>query len=81
MASDVIDPQPRHGGGAAVEAGALIAEEAGRRTRALVGGSLQALDQQTQQNTALVEQTAAAAQSLHDQANALAEEVSRFRLP
>jgi methyl-accepting chemotaxis protein len=47
----------------------------------VVGSSLQALDQQTQQNAALVEQTAAAAKSLHDQANALAERVSRFRLP
>ena len=47
----------------------------------VVGGSLQALDQQTQQNAALVEQTAAAARSLHDQANALADRVSRFRLP
>ena len=47
----------------------------------VVGASLQALDQQTQQNAALVEQTAAAAKSLHDQANALADRVSRFRLP
>jgi len=47
----------------------------------VVGSSLQALDQQTQQNAALVEQTAAAARSLHDQANALADRVSRFRLP
>jgi methyl-accepting chemotaxis protein len=47
----------------------------------VVGSSLQVLDQQTQQNAALVEQTAAAAKSLHDQANALAERVSKFRLP
>ncbi len=47
----------------------------------IVGTSLQTLDQQTQQNAALVEETAAAAQSLHDQANGLAERVSRFRLP
>ena len=46
-----------------------------------VGGSIQSLDQQTQQNAALVEQTAAAAASLHDQANALAQRVARFRLP
>ncbi len=46
-----------------------------------VGGSIQTLDQQTQQNAALVEQTAAAATSLHDQANALAQRVSRFKLP
>ena len=47
----------------------------------LVGGSLQNLDQQTQQNAALVEQTAAAASSLRDQAQSLADRVSRFRLP
>jgi len=46
-----------------------------------VGGSIQALDQQTQQNAALVEQTAAAAAGLHTQAIALADRVSRFRLP
>ncbi|CAN5921070.1 hypothetical protein BH11PSE8_BH11PSE8_43530 [soil metagenome] len=47
----------------------------------LVGSSLQALDQQTQQNAALVEETAAAASSLHDQAIALADRVARFKLP
>lgn len=47
----------------------------------LVGESLQTLDQQTQQNAALVEETAAAAASLHDQAIALAERVARFKLP
>jgi methyl-accepting chemotaxis protein len=46
-----------------------------------VGGSIQALDQQTQQNAALVEQTAAAAAGLHHQAIALADRVARFRLP
>ncbi len=46
-----------------------------------VGGSIQSLDQQTQQNAALVEQTAAAAVGLHDQATALADRVARFRLP
>jgi methyl-accepting chemotaxis protein len=46
-----------------------------------VGGAIQVLDQQTQQNAALVEQTAAAAISLHDQATALAGRVARFRLP
>ena len=46
-----------------------------------VGGSIQSLDQQTQQNAALVEQTAAAAASLRDQANHLAQHVARFRLP
>ena len=47
----------------------------------LVGASLQSLDQQTQQNAALVEQTAAAASSLNDQAIALSDRVARFRLP
>ena len=47
----------------------------------LVSVSLQTLDQQVQQNAALVEQTAAAARSLQDQASALAERVSRFKLP
>ena len=46
-----------------------------------VGGSIQTLDHQTQQNAALVEQTAAAAISLHDQAISLAGRVARFRLP
>lgn len=43
--------------------------------------SLEALDQQTQQNASLVEQTAAAAATLREQANGLAERVARFRLP
>ena len=43
--------------------------------------SVQELDSVTQQNAALVEQTAAAAGSLRDQAQALAAEVSQFRLP
>lgn len=47
----------------------------------LVGDALQALDQQTQQNAALVEQTAASARGLHDQAVGLAKGVSKFRLP
>ena len=38
------------------------------------------LDQMTQQNAALVEQSAAAAESLHDQARRLAEVVGRFKL-
>jgi methyl-accepting chemotaxis protein len=46
-----------------------------------VDGSIQTLDEQTQQNAALVEETAAAAVSLHDQAVALAGRVARFRLP
>ena len=47
----------------------------------MVGASLQTLDQQTQANAALVEETAAAAASLHDQAIALSERVARFQLP
>ncbi len=47
----------------------------------LVGESLQTLDQQTQQNAALVEETAAAASNLHAQSIALAARVARFRLP
>ncbi|TXC66238.1 HAMP domain-containing protein [Piscinibacter aquaticus] len=43
--------------------------------------AVQDLDGMTQQNAALVEQTAAAATSLKEQALKLAEEVSRFRLP
>ncbi len=48
---------------------------------AQVGASVHQLDQMTQQNAALVEQTAAAASSLRDQALNLATEVARFRLP
>ena len=43
--------------------------------------AVQDLDDVTQQNAALVEQTAAAAQSLQQQAKALAVEVSQFKLP
>jgi methyl-accepting chemotaxis protein len=43
--------------------------------------AVQELDGVTQQNAALVEQTAAAAGSLQDQAQGLAGEVSQFRLP
>jgi methyl-accepting chemotaxis protein len=39
------------------------------------------MDTTTQQNAALVEQTAAAAASLKDQARALASEVAQFKLP
>ncbi|MBC7624714.1 MAG: hypothetical protein H7232_15170 [Aeromicrobium sp.] len=48
---------------------------------AQVSSSVQELDRMTQQNAALVEQTAAAAGSLSQQANGLAEEVARFKLP
>jgi methyl-accepting chemotaxis protein len=39
------------------------------------------LDQMTQQNAALVEETASAASSLRDQAIGLAGEVAKFKLP
>jgi methyl-accepting chemotaxis protein len=46
----------------------------------LVGSAVHDLDQSTQQNAALVEQTAAATSTLTDQANRLAGEVAFFRL-
>lgn len=46
-----------------------------------VGSAVSELDRMTQQNAALVEQTAAAASGLKDQAMSLATEVDRFRLP
>ncbi|MCE4557711.1 methyl-accepting chemotaxis protein [Roseateles cellulosilyticus] len=45
-----------------------------------VGAAMTSLDQMTQQNAALVEQTAAAAESLKVQANRLTGLVSRFKL-
>ena len=45
-----------------------------------VGGAVTQLDQMTQQNAALVEQSAAAAESLKGQADKLADAVSRFKL-
>jgi methyl-accepting chemotaxis protein len=47
---------------------------------AQVGSAVHELDQSTQQNAALVEQTAAAAGSLSDQARRLAEEVAFFKM-
>jgi methyl-accepting chemotaxis protein len=46
-----------------------------------IGQAVQELDRMTQQNAALVEQTAAASSAMRDQAYALAEEVARFRMP
>ena len=46
-----------------------------------LGGAVQEMDRSAQQNSALVEQTAAAAAALRDTACALAERVSRFQLP
>jgi methyl-accepting chemotaxis protein len=45
-----------------------------------VGGAVQQLDQSTQQNAALVEESAAAAESLRQQAARLAEVVGAFRM-
>ncbi|MFM0220276.1 methyl-accepting chemotaxis protein [Paraburkholderia caledonica] len=46
-----------------------------------VGNAISQMDVVTQQNAALVEQTTAAAQSLNEQANGLADVVATFRLP
>ena len=46
-----------------------------------VGGAVTQLDQMTQQNAALVEQSAAAAESLKEQSQRLAAAVATFRLP
>ena len=46
-----------------------------------IGQAVQALDRMTQQNAALVAQTAAAASAMQDRARTLADEVGRFRLP
>lgn len=48
---------------------------------AQIGLAVQDLDRTTQQNSALVEQTAAAAASLKSQADGLVDEVARFALP
>ena len=48
---------------------------------AQIGQAVNELDRMTQQNAALVEQTAAAAEAMKDQALALAHEVDRFKLP
>jgi len=46
-----------------------------------IGQAVNELDRMTQQNAALVEQTAAAASAMKDQAGNLAQEVARFRIP
>jgi methyl-accepting chemotaxis protein len=46
-----------------------------------VGEAVHQLDETTQQNAALVEQTAAASAAMKDQAQTLAHEVERFQLP
>lgn len=64
----------------------LLADVAvGAREQALgisqIEVAVQELDRMTQQNAALVEQAASASASMKQQATALAEEVTRFRLP
>lgn len=46
-----------------------------------MGQAVQELDRASQQNAALVEETAAAASALKQQAQALAQDVARFKLP
>ena len=46
-----------------------------------IGVAVVELDRMTQQNAALVEETAAASEAMKDQALGLAQEVARFRLP
>lgn len=46
-----------------------------------IGQAVNELDRMTQQNAALVEQSAAAASAMKIQASALADEVARFRIP
>ncbi len=46
-----------------------------------IGQAVHDLDRMTQQNAALVEQTAAASSTMRDRAHALAEQVARFSLP
>ena len=48
---------------------------------AQIGSAVQELDRMTQQNATLVEQTASASGAMKEQAQSLAHEVDRFRLP
>jgi methyl-accepting chemotaxis protein len=45
-----------------------------------IGSAMERIDDATQQNAALVEQAAAAAQSLRDQAQRLSQSVAAFKL-
>jgi methyl-accepting chemotaxis protein len=72
--------------GSAGQVHKLLAEVAVRAREQTAGVSQSAkavheLDSVTQQNAALVEQTAAAATTLKDQAHSLAGEVAQFKLP
>ena len=46
-----------------------------------IGQAVQELDRMTQQNAAMVEETAAAASAMKQQAQTLADEVARFKIP
>ena len=46
-----------------------------------IGEAVQELDRMTQQNAAMVEETAGAASAMKEQAQTLADEVARFKLP
>ena len=46
-----------------------------------VGEAIQELDRMTEQNAALVQETATASAAMKEQATTLAADVSRFRLP
>jgi len=53
-------------------------EQGGGITR--IGKAVDELERMTQQNAALVEQTAAASAAMNDQAHGLVQEVSHFRI-
>ena len=62
---------------------ATIAESTREQAQGVtdVGSAVIEVDRVTQRNTALVQETAAAADALHGQAHVLAERVARFNLP
>jgi methyl-accepting chemotaxis protein len=74
---DVVDSIQRLSEMVAAISAASLEQSAGV---AQVGDAVTAMDQATQQNAALVEQSAAAAESLRQQADALVEAVAVFRL-
>ena len=61
---------------------ALIARSAAEQARCVeeINAAIRQLDQDTQQNAALVEQTSASAHTLRDQAEAMRHSVSSFQL-
>ena len=59
---------------------AALVAQAGQQVQALVGGAVNELDRMTQQNAALVEQTAAASESLEQRAHDLVDVVARVRV-